>query len=464
MKNPNVLLVVMDAVRGDDIIGNAEVAPFIQDFADREEATTYTEVRSPGPWTVPSHASIFTGKDPQEHLLGAGSSRVEESVYKELRDDLNYRTGLFTENPFLSDPNLGLNTGFSHINSFQNALFDDGLEPQRYAVEGDADYWSYLMDSLRSSKTTKSLLNGFYSLYSSKYKNGHKNVGKDMYQADSFIDWVKDTDGHWAAAINLVSAHSPYLPADEDNIFGDIDTSQADGLVTAENSESYWKDASSDEIENAHNLYLGCIKTVDRIVGSIIKRLEDIEEYEDTLIVLTSDHGESFGEADELGHNDSLRLHRGGMNEENLHIPLYTKIPNDNSSKTIDQLATITKFRDVIMSVLRGDSDDFTSNEVSALYEYGSNFSSENDVSGDHIQVLYREKDGQILKYIRNGRRSACYNVKEGNKQQVDKSDIEIRESLDEYFSSNPRGDEAASVIDDVSGSAEDRLEHLGYK
>lgn len=158
MENPNILLIVMDAVRAEDVIGNAEVAPSIQDFADRPETTTYTEARSSGPWTVPSHASMFTGKNPQEHLLGAGSSKVEGSVYKELRDEFNYHTGLFTENPFLSDSNLGLGSGFSNINSFQNLLFDDGLEPQRYATGENTDYWSYLTDSLRSSKTTKSLL------------------------------------------------------------------------------------------------------------------------------------------------------------------------------------------------------------------------------------------------------------------------------------------------------------------
>src|SRR5262245_45749946 len=77
---PNVVLIVLDTARADRFAwseGGRDVAPRIAALA--RDATVYTEAWSPAPWTVPAHASLFTGRYPSAHRTDCGALRLPDA-------------------------------------------------------------------------------------------------------------------------------------------------------------------------------------------------------------------------------------------------------------------------------------------------------------------------------------------------------------------------------------------------
>lgn len=108
-ENKNVLLVVMDTARKKNLTPygyERNTTPFLEDFS--EESVVFDNAISQAPWTLPSHASMFTGEYPSQH--GA----TQESPYLEKEDTLashmsdeGYRTAIYSANAWIS-PHTGL--------------------------------------------------------------------------------------------------------------------------------------------------------------------------------------------------------------------------------------------------------------------------------------------------------------------------------------------------------------------
>ena len=110
---PNVLLIILDSVRARNLslYGHLnETTPFLESFA--EEATVYTNARSPSIGSRPSHASLFTGYHAAETGI-SGSRKLKRgtTIWEELRDD-GYETAVFSDNPFLRSNRYGFIHGF----------------------------------------------------------------------------------------------------------------------------------------------------------------------------------------------------------------------------------------------------------------------------------------------------------------------------------------------------------------
>ncbi len=103
-RRPNVLLIIIDTARGDRFPfgGYARpTAPNLEVVA--REGAVYTQAYSPAPWTVPAHASLFTGQYPSLHRTDCGSLRLPDQAITlaETLRDAGYRTVGYTANPWL---------------------------------------------------------------------------------------------------------------------------------------------------------------------------------------------------------------------------------------------------------------------------------------------------------------------------------------------------------------------------
>lgn len=104
MTAENVLVVVLDTVRASETcLAGQETTPTLRDTASR--GATFERAIAPAAWTLPSHASMYTGKSPREH--GAVSThRYLTTGHEKLAERLSnagFRTGVFTPNLFLSE-------------------------------------------------------------------------------------------------------------------------------------------------------------------------------------------------------------------------------------------------------------------------------------------------------------------------------------------------------------------------
>ncbi len=147
-----------------------------------------------------------------------------------------------------------------------------------------------------------------------------RSLSRDAHGINqSFLDWLswqRDSGRPFFAFLNYLDAHEPFLPPqDEGTHFGLRPESSRDHAMLVE----YWDrdklKLSEQDIELARDSYDDCIAALDRRVGALLDELERREVLRDTLVIITSDHGEQFGEHGVFNHGFSLY-------SQEVHVPL----------------------------------------------------------------------------------------------------------------------------------------------
>jgi arylsulfatase len=102
-------------------------------------------------------------------------------------------------------------------------------------------------------------------------------------------------------------------------------------------------------------LYDGCIRYIDAEVDRLVSALSARGELDETLVVVTSDHGEGFGEPSRLRPDTRIAGHDAGVHECLLHVPLVVRYPGGSEGEVVDDVATLTAFPDAVAAALDGD-------------------------------------------------------------------------------------------------------------
>jgi arylsulfatase A-like enzyme len=288
----NLVLIVLDTVRADRLApyGYGRLTtPGLDAFA-RERCRRYSDARSTSSWTLPSHASLFTGLLPDEH--GATRPRGESGA-ETVTLQAWPGQGLRTDVPTLAE--ILRETGY------QTAAILGNISFLRHEFGLDRGFERY--DDRRSAWIPDYLalvqLAGF-----------HPRVGFLPYRegrtvTDLALRWLdrRRTDAPFFLMLNYMEAHSPYIPAAPfDRAFG------------AERP----RDPRSPEPELLQLLYDRELTSLDAQVTRLLDSIEQRGLLEDSVVIVTSDHGEAFGE-------HGYWLHGWNLYEETLRVPLYVK-------------------------------------------------------------------------------------------------------------------------------------------
>lgn len=401
---PNVLLVVLDSVRAENtsLLGHdRETTPVLEDFAER--ATVYSEARTSGKWSVPAHTSLFTGLAPDEHGLydPRRSLKPGETIFDDLQE-VGYRTGLFTSNSFLTSESLtGLSHDFETVVGDLEPIFPDGIDPLNY----DEGIRSFLRDSLGHKRPVRSLLNGAlnklgwdfpYFLPSKLVRGTSASRPRDAHYVDRFSEWMRDTERPWAACVNLMNAHVPYLP--DENRWSSFRTKQRHRKLGMD-----WELIGEDRLDLLpafEDLYDGAVRQADAQFGRLLNALRAVNALNNTLVVVVGDHGDGFGEQSEI-RGIPVVQHLYGFNEGILHVPVLTKRPGQETGKTVDDLAGLVKFPDLVADCVFGDAE--SDMRVPELYVSGHLTSNHRD-NWERYTGSDPRYDGRVcVKYEDNG-------------------------------------------------------------
>jgi arylsulfatase A-like enzyme len=344
MTRPNVLLIVMDSVRAANtsLHGHEhETTPFLEEFA--EEATVYEGARSPGTWSLPSHCSMFTGYHVVEHGLTRARRKLEpgHTVFEELSEAHDYETGVFSENTWITDMDVGLRDAFDTVEGARNLPFPDAVDPSNFVLsEGQGQYLKFLKYCLEREDTAKSIANGIFTKVAWDYPRllpeRFKSSTPARVYADLFLDWEADRTGPWAACVNFMDAHLPYLPDREHDRWGgkklrSLQDEMDDQVWEFNGGQRPWWQRKALE-----GLYDGTIHQMDAQVDRIVRELRARGELEDTLLVVTSDHGEGFGEPSRIRPNARVAAHGAGIHEVLCHVPLVVSGPGQSEGAVAD--------------------------------------------------------------------------------------------------------------------------------
>jgi arylsulfatase A-like enzyme len=136
------------------------------------------------------------------------------------------------------------------------------------------------------------------------------------------LAWLDDNpDRPFFAFLNYFDAHDPYLPpAPFHETYGPRNGDERRLLVRWGEYAIDRVQPTSEQVDVAQRAYDGCIAYLDQQLGLLVERLERRGDLENTLIIITSDHGEGFGEHGNYNHATSLY-------QEQIHVPLLIRFP-----------------------------------------------------------------------------------------------------------------------------------------
>lgn len=364
---PNVLLLVLDTVRAESmsVYGyDRETTPNLARLAAR--GVRFDQARATAPWTLPSHASMFTGRWP--HELKVGEKNPLDATYPTLAEflaDRGYATGGFVANTFFCNAWFGLGRGFEHYDDF-------------YKEQSSVS----ITEALRCTSLGR---------FGAKLLNDPLGVERQRKDAGrisgDFLDWVDAQGGRpFFAFLNYFDAHAPYImPPGGAYRFG-RPPANAQELATLQEFDNRLRiNVTDEDAALALNAYDDLIAHLDAEMGRLFDELESRGILDNTIIIITSDHGEGFGEHGLIGHGRSLY-------DTETRVPLLVFLPDRaQAGLSVDQAVSLRDIPATVADLLNlQDESPFPGESWSRFWREGSE--GEDPEIPVLVEVLLREK------------------------------------------------------------------------
>jgi len=303
---PNVLFVVWDTARADRMSLYGHPRPTTPKLAEwAEGGRVYEDALSVAGYTLPSHASMFTGLLPSEHCTYNGSPRLEDE-YATLAETFRaagYRTFLFSANPQVSaNPDRNFTQGFERAEHPWSPRWKErALEIVKTKLTPE-DHSNDLREKIAAAGRGERELSPW----------NIKTAGELAEEA--LLDWLKDIGPKrpWFAFVNYMEAHQPLIPPRRYRELFMNEEEVARSYQVDRTWLSMWeytfglRDLSPEELELTRATYDASLRQLDDLFASLLAGLEEAGELDDTIVVLTSDHGEHLGEQHMLDHQYSV--------------------------------------------------------------------------------------------------------------------------------------------------------------
>ncbi len=294
---PNIILIVLDTLRA-DALGcygyEKKVSPHIDKFAADSHAVIFNNAFSSSPWTVPSHANLFTSKylfldkDYEWKYLPQSETTLAEVLHNN-----GYTTVAFTGGAWVSY-SLGFNKGFE--------------------------------------------------IYSDTIKFGKI---ERVYQ--NTINWLKtNKDKKFFLFFHTYEVHTPYIRT---QLAKNIDPGRIPEICQTNfhNGNLLARDicltATSSEKKYIRALYDGGVQVADKYLGLLFEKLKELKLFDNTVIIITSDHGEEFWD-----HYELAATHGYSLYNELLHVPLIIYDPHHTVRKRL--ISTNVSLIDLFPTIL----------------------------------------------------------------------------------------------------------------
>lgn len=318
---PNVLVVVLDCARAKSFGSGPGVArtPVIDRLA--RTGTTFPQAVAPANWTIPSHMSLFTGVYPNRH--GLRTFRLGDAPKETIATWLErsgYETAMFTEMVHLVG-GYGLESGYGHRSSRHFGLADgERTIANRLSAHSNLLYGARLRTLIERLPPFIVPLN----LVNHPQEVAFKREVCGEYVIHEFENWLGRRDGEtpFHAFFNLVDPHEPYPIIPNGHKVGALSKwygrTPRYYLLAVRGLQSLvpW--------EELYTGYLRCIEEADRKIGRVLDALDRSGELGRTLVIVTGDHGQSFGEGGNV-------FHGCGATDSITRVPLVVSTPEEFS-------------------------------------------------------------------------------------------------------------------------------------
>lgn len=406
-ERPNVILVTIEATPAEKLpcYGyHRNTTPNLCRFA--ENATRYENAYTSSTWTPLSFAGISTGKYPFEVGVYSDKSILNEEhvLLSEYLRERGYRTFI---NPFIHH-----------------------LPPEK------------------------------------KFLQGYDRTGFDVDKLDQILD---ESEEPVFIREHVVTPHYPYVPLEEyreerglsyaDYVVefeGEVPENENATQVKVEKGEannSIYLDINDTERQRINDIYDDTLRSTDLVTfDSIIEKLKESDEYDNSLIIFTADHGEMMGEHNLYGHTGPFR--------NNVNVPLIVKYPDQTEGSVSQRLASHIDIYPTVLDVVDGSYADYSGEGLSLRSEEKHNYVFVQDtnlytaVNKTHKMVWCKS-----LNFWCDSE-EMYFDISGASEDRIEDSENSDFSRIKSYIKENSKPEER---IADRSEEIEKRLRELGY-
>jgi len=293
---PNILVIVIDTLRADHLSAygySRDTSPNFDRLAS--QGVLFENAISAASWTLPSHASLITGRDPSEHgwqnvhpmpWMGWGRRALQGlPTLGEGLQSKGYRTAAFSANQLYFTSNVGLGRGFMRFEDYFQSTQARFLSTL-YGRECDRVY----LHRTEKSKITR----GLRAIGLTGLLDDRKRAREVNREA---LAWIDQGQRPFLAFLNYIDVHDATL-------------------LEWPHSPPRWGNA------NHIDAYDSAVSYVDDEIGDLMHQLDQRGLDKNTLVIITSDHGEGLGE-------HRIEYHGIGLFREQIQVPLVIRYPGD---------------------------------------------------------------------------------------------------------------------------------------
>jgi len=432
---PNILLVTIDSLRADAVSGQQPPTPTLETIGDQSHR--YDAAFTQAPFTTFSMPSLFTSRYPSGlAYLEFSESTVgvyiddETTLPGALRDD-GYETAGFHSNPLLSNL-FGFDRGFNTFDAQLPFSNTDAL-PGRAKILADKLFRLVRKHPYLPAETVN----------------------------ERALEWLADCDGDrpFFLWVHYMDVHGPYI------------TKEGNHYLNKYRGERLWRkgvtrpeDVTDAERTRLRELYQEEVEYTDTQLGELFEGLRAHGCWDETIVVVTADHGEAFGEHGAYSHPHQLY-------DELTHVPLLVRAP-ERDAGTVESPVELLDLAPTLLDHAGVAVPDGFSGRP--LVESQSAVEAAAISEADIVPAYNGSIRTERYRYIRNdvANREELYDVQADPAQEHNliNEQLLVREELAARIEAhlttpgrNAGGDRTVRQANVADTAVEDRLEDLGY-
>ncbi len=344
--SPNLLLIVLDTVAASHLSLYGYPRPTSTTLAElAEQGIRFDSAQSTSSWTLPSHATLFTGQ--WMHELSVGWLTPLDNKYPTLAEFLGnrgYATAGFVANTMYCARDTGLSRGFTHYEDF---IFPEFTAPKTaILVNRLLAAFGKVLPFVEARPSLAWLQPYVQKLWQAFVfdRKGASTVNRE------FLNWLSrriEPARPFFAFLNYSDAHTPYeLVAGRVHRFGVAQPDERQREMIRRWGELDKIRLASKDLPLAVDAYDDCIADLDEQVGKLLDRLRRQGVLDRTWLIIASDHGESFGE--HLG----VFCHGTSLYQTELHVPLLIVPPGGAAGRVVKETVTLRDLPATIVDLL----------------------------------------------------------------------------------------------------------------
>lgn len=338
MTQLNVVVLVLDTARASTVASGLDQNEFPVIGGLASEGTIYKRAFSSAPWTLPSHASIFTGCYPSKHGAHAGHKKLTEAspTLAGAFQENGYETVAVSNNVWVSKE-FGLADGFDTFRKNWQYIQQDVDLGRISQTRRGGEKFRVVGRRLLSGNPLINVVNAMYGKWL------WRGIGDDGARRTN--DWIerwltnREDNSPFFLFVNYLEPHLEYRPPKslaERHLPDGVSFNKA-----MEVPQDAWEhiaglnELTEKEFEILRALYRAEIAYLDKRIRQLCDSLKAQADWENTVLVVTGDHGENIGD-------HGLMDHQYCLYDTLLHVPLVIHGGSIGNGGAVDDLVQLT--------------------------------------------------------------------------------------------------------------------------